>query len=108
MKMLVIVTDSEYVPHCMNMMREKGMAGYTVIPEAFGMGRSGAKMGDRLHPGASTVIFTVVQDETAPTAVECIRECIAENRLCESTHAWVIPVEAALHEMARQSLPVGE
>ena len=31
----------------------------TVIPEAFGIGRSGVKMGDRLHPGGSSVIFSV-------------------------------------------------
>ncbi len=100
MKMLVIVTDSEYVPHCMNMMREKGMEGYTVIPEAFGIGRSGVKMGDRLHPGGSSVIFSVIPDEKVPNVMECIQGCISDDRLCEATHAWVVPVEAALHELA--------
>jgi hypothetical protein len=96
MKMLLIVTDSEYEPHCMNMMREKGISGYTVIPTVFGAGRSGAKMGDRVHPGASSLILAAVQDAAVPEILSCIRTCIAEHRLCESTHAWAVPVDAAL------------
>ena len=53
MKMLFLVTDSEYEPHCMTTLKEKGVAGYTVIPDVFGAGQSGLKMGDRVHPGAS-------------------------------------------------------
>ena len=96
MKMLFLVTDSEYEAHCMNMMREKGISGYTVIPQVFGAGRSGAKMGDRYHPGASAVIMAAVEDSAVPEIMECIRKCISDSRLCEATHAWVVPVEASL------------
>ena len=98
MKMLFLVTDSEYEPHCLNTLKEKGVTGYTVIPDAFGIGRTGAKMGDRVHPGASVVVVAVVSDEVVGNLMTCIQDCIKENRLCGSTHAWVLPVEAALHE----------
>ncbi len=97
MKMLFLVTDSEYEPHCMNTLRENGVTGYTVIPEVFGAGRTGSKMGDRVHPGASMVIIAVVPDEVIPGLMECIQGCIADKRFCPTTHAWVLPVDAALH-----------
>jgi nitrogen regulatory protein PII len=100
MKMLFLVTDSEYESRCMAMLKEKGVSGCTVIPEVFGFGRSGAKMGDRVHPGASVAVLAVVPDESAAEIVAAIRRCIAENRLDASTHAWILPVEAAIHEPA--------
>lgn len=96
MKMLFMVTDSEYEPHCMTMMREKGVTGYTVIPDVVGAGRTGLKMGDRVHPGASVVVIAAVPDESVSPLLECIAQCKRENKLCESTHAWVLPVEASL------------
>ena len=96
MKMLFLVTDSEYEPHCLTMLKEKGLEGYTVIPDALGAGRSGLKMGDRVHPGASLVVIAVVPDEAVPDLMACIRGCVEQNKLCASTHAWAIPVDAAL------------
>jgi hypothetical protein len=96
MKMLFLVTDSEYEPHCMTTMKEKGVRGYTVIPNVLGMGKTGLKMGDRVHPGASVVVMAVVPDEAVPGLMECIRGCIAQNKLCASTHAWTVPVDSAL------------
>ena len=97
MKMLFLVTDSEYEPHCMNTLREKGVTGYTVIPQVWGAGASGMKRGDRVHPGASVVVVSVVPDEAVSGLMDCIRQCKEDRKLCESTHAWVLPVEAALH-----------
>ena len=96
MKMLFMVTDSEYEHHCMNMLKEKGVEGYTVIPNVLGFGRSGAKMGDRLHPGAPVLVFSVIPDESAETLIETINQCMKDERLCQSTHAWLMPVEAAI------------
>ena len=97
MKMLFLVTDSEYEPHCMNTLRDKGVTGYTVIPNVFGAGSTGLKMGDRVHPGASVVVISVVPDEAVPDLMACIQGCIQDHKLCASTHAWILPVEAALH-----------
>ncbi len=96
MKMLFMVTDSEYEPHCMTMMREKGVTGYTVIPDVVGAGKTGLKMGDRVHPGASVVVIAAVSDGSVGPLLECIAQCKRENKLCESTLAWVLPVEASL------------
>jgi hypothetical protein len=96
MKMLLIVTDSEYSDRCLSTLSGHGVSGYTVIPEAFGAGRTGSKMGDRAHPGASTVVFAAIPDERAPALMACVRECIDRHGLCESTHAWVLPIEYSL------------
>jgi hypothetical protein len=96
MKMLLLVTDSEYEPHCMATLKEKGVSGYTLIPDVVGAGKTGLKMGDRVHPGASVVVMAVVPDEAVSGLMDCIRGCIAANKLCASTHAWVVPVEASL------------
>lgn len=96
MKMLFLVTDSEYEPHCMTTLKEKGVSGYTVIANVQGAGKSGLKMGDRVHPGASVLIMAAVPDEAVPGLLACIRGCVSENRLSASTHAWVLPVELTL------------
>ncbi|HQO20890.1 MAG TPA: hypothetical protein PLA03_11085 [Acidobacteriota bacterium] len=96
MKMLFIVTDSEYEPHCLKMMREKGISGYTMIHDVSGVGKGGAKMGDRLHPGASVLIMSAIEDSTVEGIMGCISQCVRSSKLCESTHAWVVPIEASL------------
>ena len=96
MKMLFLVTDSEYEPQCINTLKERGVTGYTVIPEVLGFGRTGAKMGDRVHPGASVIVVSVVPDEVVEELLGCLRQCISDNKLSESTHAWVLPVEDVL------------
>jgi len=96
MKMLFMVTDSEYEPHCLTMMREKGVTGYTVIPDVQGAGKTGLKMGDRVHPGASVVVFAAVPDDSVEDLLKCIGQCVADSKLCASTHAWILPVEASL------------
>ncbi|MFB3851638.1 MAG: PG0541 family transporter-associated protein [Acidobacteriota bacterium] len=96
MKMLFIVTDSEYEPHCLNLMREKGIAGYTIVPNVFGVGKSGAKMGDRYHPGSSVLIMSAIEDDKIPEVMNCLNSCIATRKLCETTHAWVVPVVETL------------
>ena len=61
MKMLFLVTDSEYEPHCMAMMREKGMAGFTVSVDARHGVTGGVSAADR-----ATTILTAVADKPKP------------------------------------------
>lgn len=74
----------------------KGIAGYTIIPNVFGVGKSGAKMGDRYHPGASVLIMSAIEDYKIPEVIACINSCIESRKLCETTHAWVLPIESSL------------
>ncbi len=98
MKMLFLVTDSEYEPQCLNIMREEGIAGFTVIPNAFGVGKNGVKMGDRYHPGASVLIISAIEDQRIEEVMSCIQRCVLSNKLCESTHAWILPIEQTLNK----------
>jgi hypothetical protein len=51
MKALLIVTDSEAVPVFERVLAEE-KEGFTVVPASIGLGRSGLKAGDRVHPGS--------------------------------------------------------
>ena len=42
-----------------------GAPGYTEMPVLEGSGRTGRHAGDRVHPGALAVVFTIVADEAA-------------------------------------------
>jgi nitrogen regulatory protein PII len=98
MKMLTIVTDTELVSECAQALHDHGVSGYSLLPEVFGVGRSGEKMGNRLHPGASSMILAVIDDGAVAETLRSIRECVARHAPNEATHAWVVPVEASLHD----------
>ncbi len=68
MKAVVVITDSEAMPAFERALVEGGR-GFTTIPTVWGRGRSGLKTGDRIHPGASSLLFTIVAEaELAETA----------------------------------------
>ncbi len=62
MKAVVVITDSEALRDFEQAFVTAKGPGFTVIPSLLGKGRTGLKSGDRVHPGASTVLFTVVPD----------------------------------------------
>jgi hypothetical protein len=72
-KAFVVVTDSEAVKDFERAFLESGDRGFTVIPKVFGRGRSGLRTGDRVHPGGSALLFTVVSDEEAQATLAFLR-----------------------------------
>lgn len=52
---------------------EAGNRGFTVIPSVFGRGRTGLKTGDRVHPGGSSLLFSVVGDDEASEVVAFLK-----------------------------------
>ena len=71
MKALLIVTDSEAVPAFERVLAEE--EGFTVLPASVGLGRSGLKAGDRIHPGSSSLIFTVMTEGEEPQTLRACR-----------------------------------
>lgn len=93
MKAIVVVTDSEAVRDF-----EKGCLaapgrGFTVIPRVWGAGRTGVRAGDRVHPGGSSLLFTVVPDADAESAVECLKGCRDRAGVKDVTKIYVTQVE---------------
>jgi nitrogen regulatory protein PII len=92
-KAIVVITDSEAVRDF-----EKGCLaapgrGFTVIPRVWGAGRSGVRTGDRIHPGGSSLLFTVVPDTEVDSAVECLKGCRDRAGVEDATNIYVAPVE---------------
>ena len=94
MKALLVVTDSEAVPVFQRALAEEH-EGFTVLPAVVGSGRSGLKAGDRVHPGASSLIFTVVTGGEEDETLLALRRARDEAGYAERTRMWSFAVEEA-------------
>lgn len=92
MKAIMVVTDSEAVPAFERAFVAR-KRGFTVIPGLVGMGRSGLKTGDRIHPGGSSILLTVVSEEDLGDAVTMLRGARAESGYASETRMWSFAAE---------------
>jgi len=95
MKAILIVTDSEALPRFERTLtgRERG---FTVIPELIGKGRGGLKTGDRVHPGGSSLLFTVVPEAEWAETVGLLKRARDEAGFGAETRMWSFSVDEVL------------
>ncbi len=93
MKAIVVITDSDAVPFFERALLESSDRGFTVVPTVFGRGRTGLKTGDRVHPGASSLLFTVVDDVEKDAVLAVVRSARDGAGATESTRIYVATVE---------------
>lgn len=72
MKLLMIIVESHCRDELEVLLRRKGIAGYTEIPNTHGVGASGVRMGSSAHPETSSIFFTVVDDDQIASLKETI------------------------------------
>jgi hypothetical protein len=88
--MLVVVTDADAMPAF-----ERALVGrnhdFTVVPAVSGRGRSGLHAGDRVHPGASSVLFAVLRDEEVEAALGVLRAARDEQNVAPLTRIFSVP-----------------
>lgn len=94
MRALLIVTDSEAVPVFERALAEE-REGFTVLKTVVGSGRSGVKAGDRVHPGSSSVIFTVMSEGEEERTLTALRQARDAEGYASRTRMWSFDVEAA-------------
>lgn len=94
MRALLIVTDSEAVPAFERVLAEE-REGFTVLPAVAGSGRHGLKTGDRVHPGASSAVLTVMTEGEEAQTLRAVREARDASGLAERTRMWTFTVEEA-------------
>ncbi|MGE5233349.1 MAG: P-II family nitrogen regulator [Acidobacteriota bacterium] len=70
-----------------------GTRGFTIVPRVWGSGKTGLKTGTRVHPGGSSLLFSVVADEDAAATVEFVRRVRDESGSAAATKIFVVPVE---------------
>ena len=95
MKAVVVITDSEAMREVERaFVAEKGR-GFTVLPSLLGRGRTGLKSGDRVHPGGSSLLFTVVPDAELEETLAFVRRVRDGAGAAEATKIYVATVDEA-------------
>jgi hypothetical protein len=91
-KAVVVVTDSEAMTAFERALFESEV-GFTVVPGIIGSGRTGLKTGDRVHPGASSLLFTVVPADKWKAVQALLRRVRDEAGVAEATRFFVFDAE---------------
>jgi hypothetical protein len=74
MKMLMIVIDESKREELEVFLSRSGVAGYTEVSHAAGVGTTGPRMGSRAFPKTSAIVFSVLD----PEALQRVRSGIEE------------------------------
>jgi len=92
MNLIVVFTDDWAAPELERALLEEHR-GFTVLPTLVGSGKTGLHAGDRVHPGASAVVVTVVADEEKESAIAAITAARDRAGAGDSTRIFVTRVE---------------
>lgn len=93
MRMLVVITDSEAMKAFERGFLENGDRGFTIAPRVVGRGRTGLRTGDRVHPGGSSLLFTVVPDDDVEATLAFLKRTRDQAGAAELTKIYSLPVE---------------
>ena len=95
MQAIVLITDSEALPAFERALMERAEHGFTIVPSVVGRGRTGLKTGTRVHPGASSLLFTVVPDDQAEPTLVFLRQARDQAGATAATKIFVSEARAA-------------
>ena len=93
MKAVVVITDSDAMEAFERAFLESGDRGFTIMPTVAGRGKTGLKTGDRVHPGGSSLLFTVLADDDVEGALAFLRSVRDTEGVREQTKLYVAAVE---------------
>lgn len=65
MKLVLMYADTSRLESVKTSLRELHAPGYTVLPVEEGAGATGLHRGDRVHPGALSLVMVIDEDERA-------------------------------------------
>jgi hypothetical protein len=93
MRAVVVITDADAIREFERAFLEAGDRGFTILPSVVGRGRTGLKAGDRVHPGGSSLLFSVVEDEEVEVVVAFVKGIRDRAGVEESTKIYTSAVE---------------
>jgi nitrogen regulatory protein PII len=93
MKAIMLITDSEAMRAFERVLVGEGHHGFTVVPAVAGSGRHGLKTGDRVHPGGSSLLLTVVGDQDVSPMVALLRQARQEAGGADAARIWSFHVD---------------
>jgi len=88
-----VITDSEAMLTFERRFLDDGQRGFTIVPTAVGRGKTGLKAGDRVHPGASSLLFTVVEDGDVDETLAFLKGIREAARAEQVTKIYVATAE---------------
>jgi hypothetical protein len=92
-KAVVVITDSEAMRAFERAFLESGDRGFTIVPTLVGRGRTGLKAGDRVHPGASSLLFTVIAENEVEGTLAFLRGVRDVAGVRDQTKLYVAPID---------------
>jgi len=92
-KAIVVITDSEAMKDFERAFIDRGDRGFTILPTLLGRGKTGLKTGDRIHPGGSSVLFTVLHESELDGALAFLRSVRDTAGVRDQTKLYVAPID---------------
>jgi hypothetical protein len=92
-KAIVVITDSEAMKAFERAFIESGDRGFTIVPTVLGRGKTGLKAGDRIHPGGSSLLFTVLAEPEVGGTLDFLRRVRDAAGARDQTKLYVASVE---------------
>ena len=93
MKAIVVITDSEAMRAFERAFMESGDRGFTIVPTVLGRGKTGLKAGDRIHPGGSSLLFTVLDEPDLDGTLAFLRRVRDQAGVRDHTKLYVAPID---------------
>jgi len=92
MKMLMIIVDETKKEELEVFLNHSGVAGYTELSHAAGMGATGLRFGSRTFPATSAVVFTMVSEEALERLTAGVEEFCATCGEALKMVSWDVDV----------------
>jgi len=96
MKMLLIVCPESRKQNVRELVEKHDVHAYSEIGRVTGEGLTGKKFGDKVWPGESVILFTVIPDAKRDELLAALRQCEESLYPEEGMAAFVLPVEEVL------------
>ena len=96
MKMLLIVCPDFRQADLRKIIWKHDIHAYSELKDVTGEGLSGKRLGTRVWPDKSIMVFTVIADEKKDALLDELRHCARQLYPGEGLRAFVLPVEEAV------------
>lgn len=93
MTAIILITDAEAMKSFERAFIESGSRGFTIVPTVIGRGKTGLKAGDRVHPGGSSLLFTVLAENELHPTLDFLRQVRDAAGVRDHTKMYVAPIE---------------
>lgn len=96
MKMMIIICPESRREDIRALLGRHEVHTFSEMKNVTGEGETGRRLGTRLWPGTSTLIFAVLDDEKTDEMLAALKTCARELYPGEGLRAFVLPVEQAI------------